>query len=229
MTPASPIAVGAAPVPAGVRSVLVFGGTFDPPHVAHVKLPIAARDHLGLDWLLYVPAARSPHKPHGPIASDLDRLAMLEAALRGRDRVSISTYELEHAHDGPSYTVETLRALHVLLPSAVGLRLLIGADQAAEFHRWREPGEIIVLAEPAVLRREPMETVDSLMEAMRPHWTNADLEAWRSRVVPVSLIDASATDARRALSVPDPPAPVGPLIPADVLRIISDRGLYRAG
>lgn len=203
MTPEPTIALGQCPVPPGVRSVLVFGGTFDPPHNAHIELPRAARDRLGLEWLLYLPAGRNPMKSDGPTASDRDRIDMLRAALRGVERVSICTIELERS--GPSYTVDTLRVLFTLLPET-RLRLLIGADQAAQFHRWREPREIITLAEPAVMLRAPLESTDALIGSMRPHWTALELAEWRRRVVDVPRIDASATALRELLrDGPDQP------------------------
>src|ERR1051325_10166192 len=74
------------PLPPWARQVLVFGGTFDPPHAAHVELPVKVRDALlGPDaWVLFVPAARNPLKSPGPDASDLDRLNMLRLAIADR-------------------------------------------------------------------------------------------------------------------------------------------------
>lgn len=221
------IAIGAAPIPAGARSVLVFGGTFDPPHRGHVVLPAKVRARLGLDWVLYIPAARNPLKASGPLADDESRLAMLRAALEGQGRASISTLELERSA-GPSYTVDTLRALHSLLPGGTTLRLLIGADSAGAFHRWREAREVIALAEPVVMLRRPAESADMLIEAMRPHWSPADLEAWRRRIADVPMIDASATEIREWLR--SPVANLSRLEEAlspAVLGVIRSRGLYR--
>ena len=87
----------------------VFGGTFDPPHIGHLAIAHAALEELPLDRLLFVPARRSPLKERAPVASDADRLAMLEAAIGGEPRFGVSRVELER--DGPSYTVETLERL----------------------------------------------------------------------------------------------------------------------
>jgi nicotinate-nucleotide adenylyltransferase len=226
MTP-SPIEVGAAPVPASARRVVVFGGTFDPPHAAHIELPIAARDRLGADWLLYVVARRSPHKDRGPAASPAARLDMLRAALQGRARVSISDWEIEHAGKEPSYTVDTLRALRARLGDGTRLRLLIGSDQAAAFHRWREPGEIIALAEPAVLLRAPLDSRESLIQELTPHWSEAELQRWHARILDVPVRDAAAMDARALLLREGPSGPrVRALIPESVVRVIRERGLY---
>ncbi len=221
------VPVGRAPVDPGARLALLFGGTFDPPHRAHIELPAEVRDLLEADTLVYIPAARSPHKADGPVASAEDRITMLRAALDGRPRVAISTIELQRSATEPSYTADTLRALREELPATTALRLLIGADQAAAFHLWRHPELIAALAEPVVMLRTPLESADALLARMQPHWPAADLDRWRARIVPIPVLDAEATDIRRRLADnPDDPALAG-LIPAPVLAYIRARRLYR--
>ncbi len=230
-----PVPVGPAPVPQGARSVLVVGGTFDPPHVAHVALPRTAARAIGADATLYVPAARSPHKSAGPTASDDDRIAMLGLALAAEPGAAISTLETERAgragadHGAPappSYTIDTIRELRALLGPAPRLRLFLGADQAALFHTWKDARDLIALAEPVVALREPHTTPDSLLRAMAPHWSAAELDGWRGRIVPAALLPASAT-ALRAAPSPDHPTISRDLHP-DVREYIVTRRLYGA-
>ncbi|HZW06641.1 MAG TPA: adenylyltransferase/cytidyltransferase family protein, partial [Phycisphaerales bacterium] len=102
-----------------VRTVVVYGGSFDPPHKGHVHLPLLAARHLErqLDeekgvWVLYVPAARSPHKGSGPSATDAQRVEMLSLAVSHLPRFAVWSDELDRSIPGhPSYTVETLRRL----------------------------------------------------------------------------------------------------------------------
>ena len=227
----SHITTNVAPPPGWVRSVLVFGGTFDPPHRGHIDLPERVRVELGADWLLYVPAWRSPHKSGAPTATPDDRVAMLAAAIESSPFASISTLELARP-DVPSYTIDTLGRLAQELPEA-SFRLLIGADQAAAFHRWREPRRVIELAEPVVMLRRPRESAEALIQSMRgagpppAGWSDDEIEAWRSRVVNVPLIDAEATGLRHLLGehgvchelvrrcLPDP-----------VRRVIVERHIY---
>lgn len=221
------IPIRAFPPPREARSIIVFGGTFDPPHVGHVSLPPMARERIGAEWLVYVPAARSPLKERGPLASDEDRVEMLRRSLAGMDRVGISTLEIERRQGGePSYTLDTLIRFREAFPEA-SLRLLIGADQAALFHRWREPRRIMGLAEPLVMLRVPHETREMLLDALRAHWSDEELAAWGSWVVELPMVDAEATEIRRALeSEGQASAELETLTPAGAMSVIRERGLY---
>lgn len=199
-----------------VSTVLLAGGTFDPPHVAHLAMAVQARDWTersvraaGSAWLLLVPAARSPFKATGPIASDADRTAMLLLASADVDRVAVWTDEIDRAAAAPqaaSYTIDTATRLRAALDSAggtgVGLRLLVGADQAVQFHKWREYQRLLALAEPIVLPRDPVSDGDALERAMAAGgaWTHAERAAWRARLLPVGLMPVSATQVRAGLA-----------------------------
>jgi nicotinate-nucleotide adenylyltransferase len=211
------------PIPADVRTLLVYGGTFDPPHRAHIELPEHARRSLGVDWTVYVPAKCSPHKDTGPVASDDDRIAMLSASIGAH--ASVSRIEIDVTDGEPSYTVKTLERLRGALPD-VGLRLLIGADQAVAFHRWREPRRIIEVAEPAVLLRGDQSAKD-VIEAMAAHWTPDELDAWSSRFIDGPTIDVSATEARAMLAAGDVEG-ARSMLPEVVIDVIQERGLYRS-
>ena len=221
------------PVPDATAPAIVFGGSFDPPTRAHIDLALAARDLIDqAAWLVIVPAARSPHKQQGPRASDADRLAMLTSALRDADRAAIWTDELDRAGDStPSYMVTTLERAALVAPAA-RLRLLIGADQAASFHRWREPRRIIELAEPAVILRAPALTPEDLrcILAEAGAWSDAEIERWLGRVLPMTSIDASATEARDLLeqneSTSGNRSRLQEVLDERVLDYIVARGLY---
>jgi nicotinate-nucleotide adenylyltransferase len=136
-----------------MQRVLIFGGTFDPPHRAHVELPPRIAQQLGCDRLLYVPAALNPLKVDSPPTDSSHRLEMLRRAVVDVPNAEICTIELERK--GPSYTVDTLEELRRRLGEDVEMRLLIGGDQALEFHRWKDWKRIIELAEPVVMLRPP--------------------------------------------------------------------------
>jgi nicotinate-nucleotide adenylyltransferase len=183
----------------------IFGGTFDPPHAGHLMVAQDAIDVLALDLVLFVPAAVPPHKRHLPITPAAIRLAMLEAATAGNDRFAIDDLELRR--EGPSYTVDTLRAIGTRRPDA-HLVLLLGADQYADLDTWREPGEIRRLAQIGVLARGDADTPPPAEGVV---------------AVPVTRIDLSSTDVRERVAAG---RSIRYLVPDEVAELILRHGLY---
>ena len=130
----------------------VFGGTFDPPHVGHLLAAVDAHEALGLDRLLFVPAASQPLKVGRVTASAEDRLAMTTLLVQDDPRFGVDRVEIDRG--GLSYMVDTLATLAGRLPGA-RLHLLVGADVLHSFAKWREPERVAQLAELVVLEREP--------------------------------------------------------------------------
>lgn len=175
------------------RSLLIFGGTFDPPHVAHVALPMLAAQTLGLEAVAYIPAARSPLKQAATQTSASDRLAMLRLAITENPRAFVLSDELERAASAPSepsYTVDTLEAIRRRFDGP--MRLLIGTDQMRLFDRWRASDRVTELAEPAVMVRPP-DTSESLLAALPDDHARS---VWGKRFVTLPRMDVSSTDVR---------------------------------
>jgi nicotinate-nucleotide adenylyltransferase len=128
----------------------IFGGSFDPIHHGHLLAAAWLGETLGLDEVRLVVAGRQPLKGKGHGAGADYRAAMVELAVRGAGRLSASRAEL--GRDGPSYTVDTLRAFRTEHPDAE-LVLLLGADAAQELPRWHEAGAIKDLARIEVFAR----------------------------------------------------------------------------
>ena len=129
----------------------VFGGSFDPVHHGHLIAAAALAESLALDVVHLVVAHRQPLKPEGHIASGEQRANMVELAVRGDSRLRADRSEL--AREGPSYTVDTLRALRAE-HSGAELVLLVGADTASRMHQWREPDAIFQLCRVEPFARE---------------------------------------------------------------------------
>jgi len=198
--------------PRRTRLLLVYGGSFDPPHRAHVELPEQVGEQVGADGVLYVPAGRAPHKSDRSATDATHRLAMLRLALRDRPRTAVDARELDR--DGPSYTVDTLKSLREDLGPAVELRLLIGADMAATFDTWHRAEEVFKRGQPLVMARP--DQVPDLEQRDR----------WRDRIVPVEPMPCSSTEIRNALRErPDDPLLREQLDP-QVLDYIREHGLY---
>lgn len=143
-------------------------------------------DHLGLDRVLWIPAAQPPHKPGGPVGAATTRLAMVREAARADERFEVSTVEIDRP--GPSWTVDTVRTLRAELPHAE-LFLILGIDQFRDFATWRDPDEILRHVTLAVMDREG-ESAEAIADAV-PGGRQAVF-------VPVRRVDVSSTAVRAA-------------------------------
>lgn len=175
----------------------VFGGTFDPVHLGHLAAAEEAAQRLALERVLFVPAQRQPLKEQAPRASDADRLAMLRLAIAGNPRFEVSSVELERP--APSYTVDTLRALHAAYGPSCELFFLLGIDAANTLDRWREPSELLRLARLVVMSRGgEREPEWALLRSIDPA---ADA---RVELLAVPNIDLSARELRRRVAADEP-------------------------
>jgi nicotinate-nucleotide adenylyltransferase len=133
-----------------MKPVVIFGGTFDPVHIGHLRVALEASEFLDADVRL-MPAHTPPHRSP-PVASAKQRTAMLQLAVAGQKNLSVDTRELQRA--GPSYTLDTLIELRREFPPEQSIALLLGADAFAglpTWHRWRELfalAHFVVLARP---------------------------------------------------------------------------------
>lgn len=192
----------------------IFGGSFNPPHLGHLVVAEACAQAAGLDRVLWMPAAMSPHKQGDPsLAPAAARLAMVKAAVAGNDRFAVS--DLEVVRQGVSYTVDTLRALAEM--GTGELALIVGGDSLAGFPTWREPQAIARLARLVVYRR-PGDGVDLgvLPEAV----------AARVTVVDGPYLHVSSTEIRARIAAG---RTVRYLVPDGVRALIEAEGLFGIG
>lgn len=198
------------------RRIGVFGGAFDPPHLAHVALVHAAIDSLQLDEVRVLPTGQAWHRA-APLSDARHRLAMSRLAFADLRQVQVDEREIRR--QGPSYTVDTLEEIAAECPGAQ-LYLLIGDDQRRALPAWRRIEEITRLA--------------IICAAPRP----ADVVPWNTghvqepvpqsllaciRQLPMPLMHLSATDIRRRLRLHQS---VSGLIPPAVERYIHEHHLY---
>ena len=182
-------------------TLIVFGGCFDPPHRAHVALPMQVMQQTGARAVVYVPAAQPPLKPHRPKAPAHHRLAMMRLALKDCEHAQILTEELERFDAGePSYTIDTLESMHERLADGVTLRLLIGTDQLRQFHQWKLPRRVVELAEPLVMLRPPVTAESALVSLPAPIASGN----WARRMIEVQAMDISSTQIRQCVARGDP-------------------------
>lgn len=173
----------------------VFGGSFDPVHIGHLWIAEAALESLELNEIRWIPAATSPLKPHGPVASDEDRLQMLRLAVSGCENHIVDDREIRRGD--VSYTVDTIAGLHQEHPQAE-LLLIIGSDSLASIREWHEPQRLIELTVPAVVQRGGEEQLDfSVLEGLADQ---ARIELIRKHVISMPLIEISSRDLRRRVT-----------------------------
>jgi nicotinate-nucleotide adenylyltransferase len=183
----------------------LFGGSFDPVHHGHLIVAQVAREALGLDALRFVPAREQPFKQGRHRSSPDDRAAMLSLAIGPTREFAVELVEIERP--GPSYTVNTLRALRERQPRAEFV-LLLGADAAAELSAWREADRIPELARVVVFARPGSGIPTSPAIA---------------QVINVPAIDISATEVRRRVGRGQP---IRYWVPEAVAEYISRHRLY---
>ena len=198
----------------------VLGGTFDPPHLAHLVLAAAARASLRLDRVLLVPAGEPWRKAGRKVSPPEARLRLVEAAASALPWIEVSAIEVERP--GPSYAVETFEALAAAGPDAAWW-FLLGEDALADLPRWRDPRRLIGLARFGLARRGAGGGVPP--EAAAAYEA---LPGLRERVDPVPMprLAISASGLRERVRRGEP---TSPLLPAAVRRLADELGLYREG
>jgi nicotinate-nucleotide adenylyltransferase len=222
----------------------LFGGTFNPIHSGHLD---ACRDMIQrfcLDRLLLVPAAVPPHKSRGDLAEVEDRMAMIRLAAEDVPGLEIS--DIEISRFGPSYTVDTLRAVAATLATGDELFLIMGLDAFLEFHTWKRWQEILRICCVLVMNRpgeyggkgsdrralfdryirERLGYVPSLSPTAESisRWQYVHPEYFPVTLTRVDTPDISSSLIRRMVRLGQS---IDAVVPEAVVRYIQKKGLYR--
>lgn len=194
----------------------IYGGTFNPPHIGHIKAAKIAVSSLGLDTLFLIPDRIAPHKtlPENSPSPE-QRLAMLRVAAQGSERLCASDIELRR--EGTSYTYLTVEQLRKSHPND-SLVLLMGTDMFLSFLTWREPDRILKNAELAVLYRGQADEKNAV-EAQKALLLSRGA---RVTLVENEIVQISSTDVRRMLTFRCAES----LLPSGVGAYIEQAGLY---
>ncbi len=192
----------------------ILGGTFDPVHVGHLAAANAAAECAGLDRVVFIPAARPPHR--GPaVAPASDRLEMCRLATAGDSRFEVSDVEVGRA--GPSFTLDTLVALRSARPGDE-LLLILGWDAASQFYTWHRPEQVQAIA-PIVVVARPGRAFPQDSDL-----STAGLDPVRVVLCPHQTPDVSASEIRDACGAG---RSISGLVSAAVEGYISSHHLYR--
>ncbi len=183
--------------------IAIFGGTFDPIHIAHLKVAREAADAFALDRVLFIPAGNPPHKPGQTTESFEHRYRMVELACAEDPRFEPSRIE---EGPGPSYSILTIEKLRARDPEPY---FLIGADAFAEIDKWKRWREVVAQVRFIVVTRPGHEyTVP---------------EGARVERLDTVLLPDSSSEIRRKLAAGEMPAD----LPPAVARYIAAHGLYQ--
>jgi nicotinate-nucleotide adenylyltransferase len=199
-----------------VARVGILGGTFNPPHIAHLVCASQAASQLGLDRVLLTPNAVPPHKEARMDPGPAERLELCRLAAAGDERLRVC--DLEIARGGPSYTVDTLRVLHERDPED-HLTFILGGDIALGLPSWHEPEAVLELATLAVAERSGAIRADV---TARLHEAFGDLP--RLEFFDMPRIDLSSSDIRRRIASG---SSIRYLVPDPVADRIEQKRLYR--
>ena len=169
-------------VPA-VRRLGIFGGTFNPPHLAHLLAAEGVRDHLKLDRVFFVPAAIPPHKQKENIVPAKHRLEMVRLSIKGNHFFDLSDVELHRK--GPSYTIDTVREMRRSYPDDE-LFFIMGIDLLTDFDTWKDPDRILEECRLVAMNRPGFDLAVIDKELLM-----------RVELVNVPSVDISSTNIRR--------------------------------
>lgn len=205
-------------LPSHCQNLIVLGGTFDPIHLGHLAIAEAAYNQFKLQHILFIPASQPAHKQGRQIACTTHRYNMTVLAIREYPQFDISRLEVDRP--GPSYTIDTARALQAIYPPGIKISFLIGADALEGILAWKDIAELMSICEFIVVPRPgynkgPMEHIAHLTDTYNAQisWINGP------------QIDISSTDIRNRISAGQS---IQGLVPKTVLEYASKHELYGA-
>ncbi len=214
------------------RKTGILGGTFDPVHNGHLAVAELVLNQLRLDRILFIPAARPPHKPQAAITPFSRRSAMLELALADYPRFELCS--IEENRPGPSYSIDTIRQLAGQSSETEAFFFIIGLDAFVEINTWKEWQKLPKLASLVVINRYSPRSVDSAAiiprlfsgykEKKKGTWST---EKGNSIYFPaMEPLSVSSTEIREKIKAGKP---ISRLTPDRVEEYIRTHGLYRDG
>lgn len=191
----------------------IYGGTFNPIHFGHLHLALELMERRGLNGVWFCPAHVNPLRLDEQLVASKHRLNMAELAIA--DIRQFRVLDIDCRREGPSYTIDTVRALAALYPYQ--WRLILGSDALETFARWREPEAIVRVAPPLVGQRNRYVSLEE------PSGSAEIVNALQSGRVPMPVLEISSTMVRERLRQG---LYCGHLVPAKVLDYIYKHHLY---
>ncbi len=204
-----------------MKRTAFYGGSFDPPHLAHLAVARGALASGRTDRVLFVPAFDPPHKPGRRIAPFSDRCRMAGLLIEGEAGMELSDFE-ERLHLHPSYTIDVLAALRRERPGEE-LQLLIGGDSLRHLHTWHRGHELAEFCEILTYPR-PGETPD--LQELRRNWPENSARKLANGILAGEFFEISSTNIRNRLENSGGRGHINTGIPERILEYAKKRNLY---
>jgi nicotinate-nucleotide adenylyltransferase len=210
----------------------LFGGTFNPIHLGHLRAAVEVQEAFDLDKLLLIPSAKPPHKEADQVANAKDRLHMVRLAIHGQRGLEASDVEL--ARPGPSYTIQTLQYFQERFGAGSDIRFIVGQDAFSEITTWKFFDALFRTAHFIVMTR-PGSMLQSIEQFIHTHISEAyqyDSASLRFNhpdwcsifCLNITHLDISASDIRQRIRQG---RSIRFLVPDAVEGFITEKGLYR--
>jgi nicotinate-nucleotide adenylyltransferase len=206
--------------------IALFGGTFDPVHIAHLCAAEEVREQRALDRVEFVLSAVPPHKSSAKLESVEHRRRMLELAIAGNPNFAVNTSEVERP--GHSYSIDTIRACQARAPGA-RFTFVLGSDAFAEIESWKEFAEIFALCDVCVISRPGVTVTQPPIALENAFCYDAGCRVYAHRsgyslaFLPVTALMISASDIRQRCATG---RSIRYLVPAAVESHIREHRLY---
>jgi len=213
----------------------LFGGTFNPIHIGHIKVSAEIKEAFKLDTIYIIPSATPPHKKSKGIADARDRLEMTRLAVSRLEGYNVSDIELKRS--GPSYTVDTINQLKKTLSADASLYLILGTDAFLEIDTWMSYKELFNML-PFIVMSRPKKSSIVTLEQLDSYILNNVSKSYAfqrqknrfvdNRYRPIYIFnvapyDISSTDIREKIRKRKP---IGDMVPEKVENYIRKKGLY---
>jgi len=199
----------------------LLGGSFDPPHNGHLAAARAVLAAHGLDRVDLLVARTPPHRAaKQAVAAAHDRAAMAWLAVEGQAGLGVESCEL--SRPGPSYSIDTVRALRAAWPGN-HYEFIVGADMLADLANWREADALLGLVSFVPVMRPGFD--ESVFESLPARFGQDVVDALARALVRAPLLDVSSSRVRAAVAAGES---ISAMVPTAVERFIHARGLYRA-
>lgn len=216
----------------------LFGGTFDPIHIGHLRAATEVKQGFNLDQIVFIPSALPPHKTQEAVTDAADRLKMVELAVSGHSGFTASDVELKRS--GPSYSIDTIDHFKRAAPKDSGIFFISGLDAFLEIDTWKSYSELlnqvafIVIARPMFDYNDLASRWSRLEKFIKSKISDeykfSDSSACfvHSNAKPIYIFDVTALDisSTRIRELIKKDQPVKFLIPEEIESYINNRGLY---